>query len=103
MSKSNLTIYKEVLKKEYAKSPLGLAEKKLREFYDESYLKSNPIPEEILEKIDKIRGDNEKKYLEYIETRQKTDKEWLDDRLLEAMTEEISLLEANSTTNMNDQ
>jgi hypothetical protein len=93
MSKSILTIHKEVEKKEYEKTPLGQAEKKLRAFYDEAYLKDNPIPEDILKQIDTIREEQAKKYDDYIQERMRIDKEWIDTELLNAMTREISLLE----------
>lgn len=93
--KSPLTIQKELLKKEYEKTPLGIAEKKLRKFYDDAYLNSWVIPEETLKQRDVIRTENEKRVMEYVETRQKIDKEWIDDALLDSMSREILLLEIN--------
>lgn len=103
MSKSILTLEKEVLKKEYAKSPLGIAEKKLRSLYDGYQLSGYRPVEETMKQVDEIRTENERRVQEYVDLRQKTDKEAIDDMLLEAFTKEITLLESSRTTPMNDQ
>lgn len=103
MSKSHLTIQKELIKEAYSKSPLGVMERRLNEIHDTLYLGGKEAPEDVLKEIDKIRTENEKKQIEYIEFRLKTDREVIDDMLLESMTKEVALLEPLiSTTNMND-
>ncbi len=93
MSKSLLTIEKEYLKKEHEKSPLGKVEKKLRAFYDNLYVTNTKLDEETLKKVSDIREANEKRIQEYIDTRLKTDREAVDNFLLESMTEELQLIE----------
>ena len=90
--KSLLTIEKEYLKKEYQKSPLGLVEKELNKVYDQLYLTNNKPTKEIIDSINKIREDNEKRVQEYVENRLKLDREAVDNFLLESMTEELGIL-----------
>lgn len=87
-----LTIQKERLKKEYAKSPLGLIEKQLRDFYDSLVVKGQKLPEDYAKQVYDIREDNEKRVGEYVETRLKHDREAVDDFLLDAMTRELEVL-----------
>lgn len=107
---SYLTIQKELAKKEYEKTPVGIAEKKMRKLYDTIYLKKIEVPEDVLKQRDEVREKHEKKYGEYVEKATKRDKEnWKNDRdavdkmLLESFTKEISLLEPIvGTTTMSD-
>lgn len=92
MSKSVLTIEKEILKKEYEKSPLGQIEKKLRAFYDGMVTKGEVLPEEIAKKVYDIREENEKRTMEYVDDRLKQDRETVDNFLLDAMTREEEVL-----------
>lgn len=92
MSKSILTIHKEILKKEYAKSPLGILERKIREFYEEIVRSGTQLPEDISKKINEIRTKNEKDQEEYVEYSLKRDRENVDNLLFESMTKEWELL-----------
>lgn len=92
MSKTLLTIEKEIIKKEYEKSPLGIIEKELRKVYDGYTLTGTALPEDVAKQVYDIREENEKKTGEYIETRLKHDREAVDNLLLEAMTKELELL-----------
>lgn len=92
MSKSALTIQKEIIKKEYEKSPLGLMEKELRAFYDGFVTRGEKLPEEFAKQIYEIREENEKRTEAYIDERLKLDREAVDGFLLEAMTKEKEVL-----------
>ena len=92
MGKSLLTIEKEIIRKEYQKSPLGIAEKKLRTFYDGLIIKKEVLAEDIAKRVYDIRVENEKRTEEYIETRLKLDREAVDNFLLESMTKELDIL-----------
>ncbi len=92
MSKSILTIEKEILKKEHEKTPLGIIEKDLRKFYDGLVTTGQKLPEDIAEQVYRIREGNEKTVGDYVETRLKLDKQAVDDFLLEAMTKELEIL-----------
>lgn len=92
MSKSALTIQKEIIKKEYEKSPLGIIEKELRAFYDGMVTKGEKLPEEFAKQVFEIREENEKRTEAYIDERLKLDREAVDGFLLEAMTREKEVL-----------
>lgn len=92
MSKTALTIQKEIIKKEYEKSPLGIIEKKLRAFYDGLVGKGEKLPEDVAKQIYEIREMNEKRTENYIEERLKHDREAVDNFLLDAMTKEEEIL-----------
>ena len=93
MGKSALTIHKEILKKEYEKTPLGQLEKKIRKFYNEVKLNRWILPDDLLKKISDIRNENEKAQLEYIERTNREHREYIDTTLFEAMSKEWTLLE----------
>lgn len=92
MSKSALTIQKEIIKKEYEKSPLGLMEKELRAFYDSLVTKGEKLPEEFAKQVFDIREANEKRTMDYVDERLKIDREAVDGFLLESMTKEKEVL-----------
>lgn len=93
MSKGMLTLHKEILKKEYAESPLGKLEKKLRKFYDECKVyKKYELPEDIAEQIYNIREENEKEQLAYIDESQKRDREKVDEILFKSMSQEWEII-----------
>lgn len=98
MSKSVLTIHKEYIKAEYAKSPLGKLEKKLRAFYDKINLKQITLTQAEIDAINKIRTENEEWNTAYIERTEKEQREAVDAKLLEAFTAELKILEANTST-----
>lgn len=98
MSKSLLTIHREILKKEYDKSPLGIVEKKLKEFYG----KNKILPKHILKEISAIREENEKAQMKYIEDSQREDREAVDRMLLESMEKELSIINNYKNTAIND-
>ena len=98
MSKSILTIQKEILKKEYAKSPLGILEKNIGEFYVEMNRKKKKLPEDVAKQIYDIRDGNEKAVMKYIEDSQKRDREAVDSLLLEAMSKEWDLITKHKST-----
>lgn len=91
--KSILSIHKEILRKEYAKSPLGLLEKRLTQIHTLLMMNKHPIPEEIIEQINDIRDENEKQQLEYIERTEKENREAVDSMLQKSMEKEVELLE----------
>lgn len=93
MSKSILTVHKEIQKKEYAKSPLGQLEKKLGNFYVEMERSKEKLPEDISKQIYDIRDNNEKSVMAYIEESNKRDREAVDNLLFEAMSKEWKLIE----------
>lgn len=99
MGKSGLTIQKEIEKKAYAKTPLGQAEKKMRAFYMDVELGKLKLTDQDKEKINKIREDNEKWQMEYIERTNNEHRLAVDAKLLESFNEEIALLEQISTAN----
>lgn len=92
MSKTALTIQKEIIKKEYEKSPLGLIEKKLRAFYDGLVVKNEKLPEDVAKEVYELRDMNEKRVENYIEERLKIDRETVDNFLLDVMTKEEQIL-----------
>lgn len=94
MAKSLLTIHKEILKKEHAKSPLGILEKNIGDFYSKMQRDRKQLPEDIAEKIYNIRDANEKNVMAYIEASQKRDKENVDEILLHSMTKEWEIINA---------
>jgi len=98
MSKSILTIHKEILKKEYAHSPLGKLEKQLGDFYTEMQRKKEKLPEEIAEQIYNIRDENEKAMMKYVEDSQKRDKEEVDKLLFGAMSKEMEIINKYKST-----
>lgn len=98
MSKSILTIHKEMEKKEYAKSPLGKVEKELGQIYDAMRLKNEALPEDIAKQIYDVRDDNEKWQMKYIEDRLKADREAVDAKLLESMSSELDILQKHGYT-----
>lgn len=92
MSKSVLTIHKEIEKKAYAESPLGKLEKEIGRIYDAFKIKNKKLPEDVAEKIYDIRDENEKWQLEYIERTNREHKEAIDAKLLDSMTRELNIL-----------
>lgn len=92
MSKSILTIHKEIYKKEYYKSPLGILEKKLGKFYEDMRRKKVEVPKETAQAIIKIREDNEKAQQDYIEESQKRDREKVDEILFNSMQAEWDII-----------
>lgn len=95
---SALTIHKHILKREYEKSPLGQAEKKIRQHMDSIKLGRRDISDEDLKAISAIRNENEAKIEAYIKERNRLDREAIDNMLLESMSKELVILEANKTT-----
>jgi hypothetical protein len=93
MSKSMMTIHKEIEKKEYAKSPLGLLEKKISAFYDKMVMAQKKLPENLAKEVYDIRDKQEKKYMEYLELRMVEDKKHIDSLLEEAFIKELAILE----------
>jgi uncharacterized protein YicC (UPF0701 family) len=98
MSKSVLTIHKEIEKAAYAKSPLGQIEKKLNKFYQEMKHSGKKLPEDISHKIFDIRDAHEKAQMEYIERTNREHREAVDAMLLEAMTKEFALISEYQST-----
>jgi hypothetical protein len=98
MSKSVLTIHKEIERKEYAASSLGKLEKVIGEIYREMQLKKEALPENIAKEVYDIREENEKWQMQYIDDRLKADREAVDSKLLESMTRELAILEKNGYT-----
>jgi hypothetical protein len=98
MSKSVLTIHKEIERKEYAASPLGKLEKVIGEIYREMQLKKEALPEDLAKQVYDIREENEKWQMQYIDDRLKADREAVDSKLLESMTRELAILEKNGYT-----
>ena len=91
--KSVTTLHRELLKKDYAASPLGIAEKKISKFYEDMVAKSQALPEEIAKKVYDIREANEKAQMDYIERSQRENREMVDSLLLDSFTKEIAVLE----------
>lgn len=87
--KSILNIHKEIIKKEYEKSPLGQMEKKLRRFYESGEV----LSEEAAKLIFDIRREHEKKQEEYIELTNKQHREETDKMLFDAWTKELAIIE----------
>jgi hypothetical protein len=92
MSKSGLTIHKEMQKKLYQESELGKVEREITKIYDNLTLKKQQLPEEISKKIFDIRDENEKWQLEYIERTNREHREAVDAKLLESMSKELDIL-----------
>jgi hypothetical protein len=92
MSKSSLTIHKEILKKEYAESPIGKMEREITKFYDELVLKGEKLPEDIAKQVYDLRDLHEKKQMDYIDESQKRDRDAVDAMLMEAFTKELEIL-----------
>mgnify|MGYP001609316727 CR=1 FL=1 len=89
-----LSIHKEIEKKKYAESPIGLKEKSLRKIYDSLTLKNEKLPEEVAKKVYDVRDENEKWQMEYIRKTNLEHKEAVDAKLLESMTKELDILNA---------
>lgn len=87
-----LSIQKDLLKREYANSPLGKVEREITKIYDSLKLKESQLPEDIAKQIYDIRDENEKWQLAYIERTNKEHKEAVDGKLLESMTKELDIL-----------
>lgn len=105
MSKSILTIHKEMEKKAFSETEMGKLEKKLRTFYDNLVTKSTPLPEEYAKQIYDIRVNHEQKQMDYIKESQVRDAKAIDEMLMDAFTKEVAIIEdyqSNSTTTMND-
>lgn len=79
-------------KREYAKTPLGITERKLTKIYDEMRLSNKSLPEDVSKKIYDIRNANEQAQKDYIDMTLKRDKKAVDDMLLESMTNELGIL-----------
>lgn len=93
MPKSVTTIHREIQKREYAKSPLGLVEKELGEIINDLRTGKLPkLPEDISEKIYNIREQNEKVVPEYVKKRLQIDREYIDNLLFVAMSSELKIL-----------
>lgn len=92
MSKSILTIHKEIERKEWEKTPLGQLEKNIRQFYNRMSKNGKRLPEEVAKKVYEIRTENEKIQLEYIERTNREHKEFIDQSLLKSMGEEWELI-----------
>jgi len=98
-----LSVHKELAKKAHAESDLGKLEKRISQFWDNVYLKDLKLPQEFVDKVNKIRTDNEQAQLDYIEKTNKEHREWIDQSLKKAMSEEAKLLdEFESTANSNN-
>jgi len=98
MSKSALTIHKEILKKEYAESPLGKIERELTKIYDGMKLSGQALPEDVAKDIFDVRDENEKWQMNYIDERLKLDREAVDSKLLESMSKELDILQKHGYT-----
>lgn len=92
-SNSALGIHKEILRQEYAKTEVGKAEAKLKEFYGNLKKKGEALPEEIAEQVYNIREANEQAQLEYIKQSEKENREKVDQILLDSFNKEIAILE----------
>lgn len=90
-----LSIHKEIEKKNYSESPLGVVEKKLTRIYDDLRLQKEKFPEDLSKKIHDIRDANEKWQMKYIEDSLREQREKVDEKLLEAMTEELNLIQSH--------
>lgn len=88
-----MTIHKEIEKKEYEKSPLGLLEKRLRTAYDKLTLNKKQLPEDLAKQIYDIREKNEKDQMEYIDFRLVEDRKAVDAMLTDAFNKELEILE----------
>jgi len=99
MSKSATTIAKEIEKEAYAKSPIGLAERRITKFYDGMKLKGQALPEDIAKKIYNVRDENEKWQLEYIEQTTKQHRIDVDNKLLESFNKELEIIDEYLKTN----
>lgn len=93
MSKTGLTIQKEIQKKEHEKTPLGQVEKKLRNFYDNLLVKGEKLPEYLAKQIYDLRDEHESKQLKYIEDTEKEQAIAVDKMLYDTMSSELTLLE----------
>ena len=89
MAKSNLTIHKEIEMEKHLATPLGQAEHKIKKFYD----CVTELPKEFIAQVNAVRGRVETEVGAYVNERMKIDKDYIDDILLRAMTEEVNLLE----------
>jgi hypothetical protein len=98
MSKSVLTIHKEMERKEYAASPLGKIEKTIGEIYRDMQLKKLALPEDLAKQVYDIREENEKWQMNYIDERLKKDREAVDAKLLESMSRELDILQKHGYT-----
>jgi hypothetical protein len=100
MGKSMMAIHRQIEKDKYRASPLGKLERRLSQIYTELQDKKIMPTLAVAEKIKKIRNDNEKTQMDYIEgykvKMQKLNDEhrqFVDDSLMKAFKEEIALLE----------
>ncbi len=91
--KAATTIHKEILKKDYAASPIGQLESKIGKIYE--YFAKNKIrpPKDIVDRINAIRTKNEEDQMAYIEQSQRENREKVDELLSTAFTEELGVLE----------
>lgn len=101
MSKSILTINKEIERKAYFETPLGKVEKALRKFYDELKLKSSKLPEDVAKQVYDIRDANEKAITEYMAKASKEHREAVDKLLFDAMSKELELVTNYQSTTTN--
>ena len=90
-----MTIHKEIEKKEYAKSPLGIVERDLTKVYDELKIQGRKLPENLCREIYKIREDNEKWQMKFIEDSMIEQRKKVDEKLLESMTAELTLIKSH--------
>jgi len=106
MSKTGLGYAKEIAKKNYAESPLGKAEKFLREFYWDVDRKVKNMSEDDYKKVDVIRTESGKEIEKYSTEQNAKIKKLMDERqaiidesaktvddmLLEQMEKEIEFI-----------
>lgn len=101
MTKSILTINKEIEKKAYLETPLGKVEKALRKFYDDLKLKNSKLPEDVAKQVYDIRDANEQAIKDYMDRSNKEHRESIDNFLLQAMSKELELVTNYQSTTTN--
>jgi hypothetical protein len=80
MGKTALGLQKEIAKKQYAESPLGKAEKVLREFYWDVDRGAKKVSDEEYKAIDAIRNDSGKEIEKYSKEQNEKIKKLMDER-----------------------
>lgn len=92
MSRSVISIHKEIEKEQHKKSPLGQVEAELGSIYNDLKAKNHVLPEVIAKQVYEIRDESEKAILAYIERTNREHKEANDAMLLSAMKRELKVL-----------
>ena len=92
MSRSLISIHKEIEKKAYRETPLGKVEAEIGKIYSDLKAKGARLPESVCKEIFDIRTGNEKDQLAYIERTNREHKEAVDEMLLKAMSKELKVI-----------